>query len=114
MSHVSIYDYWPVNPDTGEFSNEGVKLSWGFYTAPMQDTSLFAVTWDATQDITTKNENVKSKLEEAWANMVTAESEEACESIFYEYRETCNQLGLEEITEYVKSQHDSNAEKYNG
>ena len=26
----------------------------------------------------------------------------------------CNQLGLEEITEYVKSQHDSNAEKYNG
>ena len=46
--------------------------------------------------------------------MVTAESEEACESIFYEYRETCNQLGLEEITEYVKSQHDSNAEKYNG
>ncbi len=114
VSHVSIYDYWPVNPDTGEFSNEGVKLSWGFYTAPMQDTSLFAVTWDATQDITTKNENVKSKLEEAWANMVTAESEEACESIFYEYRETCNQLGLEEITEYVKSQHDTNAEKYNG
>lgn len=57
---------------------------------------------------------MKSKLEEAWANMVTAESEEACESIFYEYRETCNQLGLEEITEYVKSQHDSNAEKYNG
>ena len=114
VSHVSIYDYWPVNPDTGEFSNEGVKLSWGFYTAPMQDTSLFAVTWDATQDITTKNENVKYKLEEAWANMVTAESEEACESIFYEYRETCNQLGLEEITEYVKSQHDTNAEKYNG
>lgn len=114
VSHVSIYDYWPVNPDTGEFSNEGVKLSWGFYTAPMQDTSLFAVTWDATQDITIKNENVKSKLEEAWANMITAESEEECERIFYESRETCNQLGLEEITEYVKSQHDSNAEKYNG
>ena len=114
VQHVSVYDYWPVNPDSGEFSNEGVRMSWGFYTAPMQDTSLFAVTFDATADITTKNENVKSKLDEAWANLVTAESEEECERLFYEYRDTCNQLGLEEITQYRKEQHDANQKKYEG
>ena len=112
MDHVSIYDYWPVDPDTGEFSNEGVKISWGYYTAPVKDTSLFAVTYESESAIQITNQTITDKIKEIWANLLTAESEEACESYFLEQREIYSG-DIQKLEEYVKEQHESNMEKFN-
>ena len=113
VDRVSVYDYWPVNED-GTFADEGIQLSWGFYTAAAKDTSMYNVTYDPNVDITITKQTIQDTLETEWARIITAESEEECEQYFAEAQEKCNSLGLEEVTEYVKSQYEANVEKFNG
>ena len=113
VDRVSVYDYWPVNED-GTFADEGIQLSWGFYTASAKDTSMYNVTYDPNDDITITKQTIQDTLETEWARIITAESEEECEQYFAEAQEKCNSLGLEEVTEYVKSQYEANVEKFNG
>lgn len=113
VDRVSVYDYWPVNED-GTFSDEGINLSWGHYTAKAKDISMYNVTFDPNAEITITNQTLKDTIETEWARIITAGSEEECETLFLEAREKCNQLGLEELTEYVKSQYEANTAKFNG
>lgn len=111
VDRVSVYDYWPVNED-GSFSDEGVNISWSNYTAPPKDISMFKVSYDPNSEITITHETVKDMVETEWARIITADSEEDCEKLFHEAGEKCNSLGLEELTEHVKSQHEANVEKF--
>lgn len=113
VDRVSVYDYWPVEAD-GSFSDEGIKISWGHYTASAKDVSMYNVTYDPKSEITITRQTLKDMLETEWARIITATSEEECEQLFMEAREKCNSLGLEELTEYVKSQYDSNISKFEG
>ncbi|WP_455620001.1 hypothetical protein [Eisenbergiella sp.] len=113
VDRVSVYDYWPVNED-GTFSDEGIRLSWGHYNAQAKDISMYNVTYDPNAEITITKQTIKDMLETEWARMITAGSEEECEQIFMEAREKCNGLGLEELTEYVKSQYEANVTKFEG
>lgn len=111
VDRVSVYDYWPVNED-GSFSDEGVNISWSNYTAAPKDISMFKVSYDPNSEITITHETIKDMVETEWARIITADSEEECEKLFHEAGEKCNSLGLEELTEHVKSQHEANVEKF--
>lgn len=113
IDRVSVYDYWPVNED-GTFSDEGINISWSNYTAPAKDTSMFIVSYDPTSEIAITHETLKDMIETEWARIITAESEEECEALFKEAQEKCNSMGLGELTEYVKSQHEANVAKFEG
>lgn len=113
VDRVSVYDYWPVNED-GTFSDEGIRLSWGYYNAQAKDISMYNVTYDPNAEITITKQTIKDMLETEWARMITAASAEECEQIFMEAREKCNGLGLEELTEYVKSQYEANVTRFEG
>lgn len=75
---------------------------------------MYNVTYDPNAEITITKQTIKDMLETEWARMITAGSEEECEQIFMEAREKCNGLGLEELTEYVKSQYEANIAKFEG
>ena len=113
IDRVSVYDYWPVNAD-GSFSDEGINISWGNYTAPAKDISMFNVSYDPNAEITITKQTLTDTIETEWARIITAASEEECERLFTEARDKCNALGLEDLTEYVKSQHDANIAKFEG
>ncbi len=113
VDRVSVYDYWPVNKD-GSFSDEGINLSWGYYTAPAKDISMHAVTWDPNQEITITKQTITDMIETEWARMITAGTEAECEELFMTARDNCNDMGLGEMTEYVKSQYEANIAKYEG
>ena len=113
IDRVSIYDYWPVNED-GSFSDEGIRLSWGNYTAEAKDISMYNVTYDSNAEITMTKQTLRDMLETEWAKIITANSEEECEQMFMQARKNCNALGLLELTEYVKSQYEINVVKFEG
>lgn len=113
VDRVSVYDYWPVGED-GTFSDEGIKLSWGCYTAPAKDISMHTVTWDPNQEITITKQTITDMIETEWARMITAGTEAECEELFVAARDNCNGMGLGEMTEYVKSQYEANIAKFEG
>lgn len=113
VDRVSIYDYWPVNAD-GTFSDEGINLSWGYYTAPAKDTSMYSVSYDANADVTITKQTLTDTLEEEWAKMITAGSEEECEQVFMDARAKCEALGMADWTEYVKNAYETNIAKFQG
>lgn len=113
IDRVSIYDYWPVNED-GSFSDEGINLSWGFYTAQAKDTGMYNVSFDPNDEITITNQTIKDMIETEWARILTASSEEECETLFNEAKDKCNAIGLLELTEYNKAQHEADVAKFEG
>ena len=113
IDRVSTYDYWPVNED-GTFADEGIRLSWGNYTAQAKDTSMYNVTYDPNSEITITKQTLKDMLETEWAKIITAGSEKECEELFMQARNNCNNLGLLELTEYFKGQYESNVAKFEG
>lgn len=113
VDRVSVYDYWPVNED-GSFADEGIQLSWGYYTAEARDISMYNVTYDPNAEITITKQTLKDTLETEWARIITAGTEEECEQLFLEAREKCASLGMADLTEYVKSQYEANMKQFNG
>lgn len=114
VDRVSVYDYWPVDPETGAFSNEGVNICWGYYTAPSRDISMFATSFDANDPITTTKQIITDTINTAWTEIIMAESEEDCVAIFETTRDNCNVMGLEELTAYYAASYDKNVAKFEG
>ncbi len=112
-TRVSAYDFWPVD-ENGDFASEGIKLCWQYYKAPAKDTTLFAVSYDAEADITITKQTIEDTIKTEWNKMITAKSPEECEKIFFAARETCNVLGLEELTKYNQDAYKTNLEKFEG
>lgn len=110
---VSAYDFWPV-ADDGSFASEGIKLCWQYYTAPAKDITLNVVSYDPEAEITTMKQTIEDTIKTEWNKMITAGSQEECEEIFMAARETCNVLGLEELTAYNQSAYEANLVKFQG
>lgn len=113
VGRVSVFDFWGMNAD-GTFTDKGVNISWGNYKAKPVDTTLYKVTYDPTDDITTVHQNIDDAVEKGWASMLSAKSEEACEAAFNETKKQCESLGLDKLTKFNKDSHDANVKVYEG
>ncbi len=114
VDRVSIYDYWPVDPETGEFSDEGVNICWKNYTAPAFDTTLYSVTFDPNEPISQTNQTIKDSLPTYWANIMTASSEEACEQAFNDAAAALNTMGLADLEAFYQQSYEANSAKMAG
>lgn len=112
-TRVSAYDFWPVT-ESGEFASEGIKKCWQYYTAPAKDITLNMVSFDPEADITITKQTIEDTIKTEWNKMITAKSPEECEKIFFAARETCNVLGLEELTDYNQQAYQSNLKRFKG
>jgi ABC-type glycerol-3-phosphate transport system substrate-binding protein len=112
-TRVSAYDFWPVD-DSGNFASEGIKKCWQYYTAPAKDITLNVVTYDPEAEITITKQTIEDTIKTEWNKMITAKSPEECEEIFMKARETCNTIGLEDLTEFNQQAYQSNLTKYQG
>ncbi len=110
IDRLSVYDYWPVDGN-GEFSNEGVRLSWQYYKAPAFDITLYNATFSAEDPISVTKQTITDKITVDWAKMMTAASAEACTAAFETARKEANTLGLEALTDYYQDAYEKNVEK---
>lgn len=111
VDRVSAYDYWPVEPD-GSFSNEGINITWQYYTASARDITLYQTSFSPADQITITNQTIRDTTINEWAKIMTAESLAAFEAQFEESRNTLNALGLQELTEYYQASYENNLEIY--
>jgi len=107
IDRVSVYDYWPVNED-GSFSNEGVNICWGFYSALPKDVTLYATTFNAEDEITITKQTIADQIIADWATMITASSEDECIALFNQSAENCNAMGLQDLTDYYQQSYEKN------
>ncbi len=107
IDRVSVYDYWPVNAD-GSFSNEGVNICWGYYSALPKDITLYATTFNAEDDITITKQTIADQIESDWAMMITASTEDECVALFNQSAEYCNAMGLQDLTDYYQQSYEKN------
>lgn len=114
VDRVSVYDYWPVDPATGEFSNEGVNICWKYYTAPALDTTLYTTSFKSDDEITVTKQTIEDKIWQEWAKMISAESEADCEKIYENTKQTMNALGLADLEKYYAASYNKNLETYEG
>lgn len=114
VDRVSFYDYWPVDPETGAFSNEGVNICWQYYTAPALDTTLYTTTFNPDDEITITKQTIEDKIWQEWAKMISAESEEACVAAFENAKSAMNALGLADLEKYYAESYKANLESYEG
>lgn len=114
VDRVSVYDYWPVDPATGAFSNEGVNICWQYYTAPALDTTLYTTSFDPEAEITTTKQTIEDKIWKQWAAMISATSEEECEKVFNETKNSMNALGLADLEKYYADSYKKNYDSYSG
>jgi len=75
VTRVSIWDYWPVDPTTGEFADEGINIAWGYYRAPAFDATLYTVVWDTDSQVHLNNTSIYGNERTWWAEILTAGSE---------------------------------------
>lgn len=112
VSRVSAYDFWPVD-ENGEFLDEGVRISWQNVRAKPWDSTLFQVSYDATNPISTTYQTITDQLVIEWAAIITSDTEEAMEKQFYTSQDKLNKLGLKELTQYNQQEYEKNKEKLN-
>ncbi len=114
VDRVSIYDYWPVDPETGAFSDEGVNICWMNYTAPAFDTTLYSVTFDPNEPISQTNQTVTDTISTYLANIVTASSEEAASAAFDEAAASLGSLGIADLEAFYAESYAANSEQMAG
>jgi ABC-type glycerol-3-phosphate transport system substrate-binding protein len=107
-TRVSIWDYWPIDPATGEFADEGINIAWGNITAPAFDTTLYTVTWDPESPVTWARTSIIENEAVWWAQITTASSEEEAMRFFDEAAAHAELLGVRSVEEFFQSQFDSN------
>ncbi|WP_304944155.1 sugar ABC transporter substrate-binding protein [Vallitalea guaymasensis] len=57
-------------------------------------------------------QQVKDMLLSGWAEVVTASSQEECETKFFELRDKLSNVGIKELEEFVTTQYKANLERY--
>lgn len=113
IDRVSVYDYWPVNED-GSFANEGINLTWQYYTAAPLDTTLYTTTFNPDDQITITNQTVKDTVINEWAKLMTAESVAAFDEQFESSKATLNALGAEDLAAYYQAAYEENLATFEG
>ncbi len=116
VDRVSVYDYWPINPEDGSFADEGINISWGDYASRVEakDTTMYTTVFDAYDPITDIKTNIEDAVTAGWAEIITADSEEACVAAFETLRDDCNSMGLDELTAYYEASYEKNLKIFNG
>lgn len=109
IDRVSAYDYWPVEED-GSFSNDGINLSWQYYTAPAKDITLYQVTFDPNDQITITNQSITDAVVNEWAKIMTAEDDAQFEQAFEQAKAHLNALDLESLEAYYQAAYETNLE----
>jgi ABC-type glycerol-3-phosphate transport system substrate-binding protein len=107
VSRVSIWDYWPVNPD-GSFSDEGLRIAWGNYTAPPFNIVLYAISWDPEDPVTWARQSILETELVWWAEIVTASSEAESMAAFDRALQHAISLGLAGVEEFMQTQYEAN------
>jgi hypothetical protein len=114
VDRVSIFDYWPVNPVDGSFSDEGVKISWGFYYAPPFDTILYTTSFDPEARVTMTRQSILESLPTWWANIMTASTEAACIQAFNNALAAAERLGLADLEAFYAESYRTTAARMSG
>jgi hypothetical protein len=114
VDRVSIFDYWPVNPADGSFSDEGVKISWGFYYAPPFDTILYTTSFDPEARVTMTRQSIVENLPTWWANIMTASSEAASIQAFNNALAAAERLGLADLEAFYAETYRTTAARMRG
>jgi ABC-type glycerol-3-phosphate transport system substrate-binding protein len=116
VTRVSVYDYWPINPEDGSFADEGINISWGNYANRVEakDTTMNTTVFDPYDPITTTKTDIEDAVTAGWAEIITADSEEACVEAFERLRDDCNGMGLEDLTAYYEASYEKNLAVFNG
>jgi putative aldouronate transport system substrate-binding protein len=110
IDRLSVYDYWPVDGN-GDFSNEGVRISWQYYKAPVFDLTLYEATFNPEEAISITKQTITDKITVVWAKIMTAASEEECVTAFEAARDECNTLGLKDLAKYYQTAYENNLVK---
>ncbi len=113
IDRVSIYDYWPVTED-GSFANEGINLTWQYYTAPPLDVTLYTTTFNPDDQITITNQTVKDTVINEWAKLMTAPTPADFDEQYANSKATLNALGAEELAAYYQASYEANLEAFEG
>lgn len=113
VDRVSVYDYWPVNED-GSFANDGINISWGFYTAPSKDITMFSTSFASNDPITTTKQLITDNIETGWCEIINSATAEDAQAAFESLRDNCNSMGLEDLTDYYEASYASNVATYQG
>jgi len=108
LTRVSIWDYWPIDPSTGEFVDEGLRIAWGNFTAPAFNTTMYTVTWDPESPVTMARTSILAAEEVWWAQIVTANSEEEAMRFFDEAAAHAEVLNVRSVEEFFQQQFDAN------
>ncbi|MCL2702562.1 MAG: extracellular solute-binding protein [Defluviitaleaceae bacterium] len=114
VTRVSIFDYWPVDPETGEFTDPGTRISWGNYKAPAFDTILYNTSFDPEARVTQIRATMIDMLPVWWANIMTADSEEACLRAIDDSLAAAENLGLAVLEQFYKDNYEANYAKMFG
>jgi len=102
---ASIYDFWPWNPNTNGFLDEGINRNWGNYKAPARDVLVYSTTWDPDAAVTTSRTTVIEENLTWWANIVTANTEEDCIAAFDAAKAAAAALNISAIEQAYAEQY---------
>ncbi|MCL2571047.1 MAG: hypothetical protein FWE11_01465 [Defluviitaleaceae bacterium] len=97
VTRVSMWDYWPINPDDGSFADEGINIAWGNYTAQSFDATLYVVTFDPEEQVTWTRQTIIDNEPTWWALIMTASTEEEAMRHFDQAAAEAEALGIAEL-----------------